>query len=650
MNFNQIISDIKQLVGLELQAVNPSTASITLVSIDLDKNRYIVQPSDTKKQITRNIEELKEIFYELDKNAYCNVDQVLLGGGSSRHHPETIFANLPYIQFFKLDKRKHLLLRNEAIHELGKINELSQKDLRNIRSSIIAHKELNINQVSMHLDSTLKQIQAEIKELNIKTPGFLVDSNLLNEINELEEINKLLSNASVNKKLSNTPTSNIVAEDIFNVVRDNNYDLADIVDSSLITGVDEGSKDDEEDNFINRIVDKIRVPNIRRQTPSLSLLYERLHYNEIEIQPEYQRKDRIWPTDRKSKLIESILMGLPLPIFYFGERSNDNWVIIDGLQRLTTIQDFMRNDFPLKLEKDSTVFELNGKYFNDFDRKNTRALKEFEITAYVIDIEDKDANSGDRFIIELFHRINTYGVKLSEQEIRSAINFGPCVYYLKNLAISKDFIKATCNTINPKRQKDVELVLSALAFIIFGYQKFNYPTYNAFLSDAMKWINFQDFVKVKNEDREEYLPNSSLLNELTRKFIFGLNLSLEVFGRNTFKKNFNSLKKEPISKPLFEVLVSIFAHATDTQRESILNNRDKLIQTLYSSINNDTKEFAKWESSTFEEAERGLHYALSTSTSKRATVIFRFESILNIIKETTNSDISIVPLQSVGEK
>lgn len=646
MNFDQVISDIKLLVGLELHAINPSTASITLISIDIEKNKYVVQPSDTKKQITRNIEELKEIFFELNKNFYCNVEQVLFGGGSSRHHPETIFANLPYIQFFKLDKRKHLLLRVEAVHEIGKIDELSQKDLRNIRSAIVAHKDLNISLLSVQVNSILKNMNDEIKKLNIKIPGFLVDSKLLINLDELEDISKLLSNASLNKKIFSNSRINIIENEIFNVARNNNYDLADIVDSSLITGIDEGNK--EEDTYDNNlVVDKIKVPNIRRQTPSLSLLYERLHYNEIEIQPEYQRQDRIWPADRKSKLIESILMGLPLPIFYFGERTNDNWVIIDGLQRLTTIQDFMRNDFALKLEKSSTVFELNGKYFNDFDRKNTRALKEFEITAYVIDIEDKDVNSGDRFIIELFHRINTYGVKLSEQEIRSAINFGPCVYFLKNLANSEDFLKATSNSINPKRQKDVELVLSALAFIIFGYKNFNYSTYNNFLSDSMKWINLQEFVKVKNEEVEEYLANSEVLKELERKFIFALNLSLEVFGKNAFRKNDNSLKKEPISKPLFEVLVCIFANATDEQRKLIILNKDLFIETLYSSINNDTKDFATWDSNTFEEAERGLQYALSTSTSKRVTVLFRFDAILNIINKTINSEIQIVPLHKL---
>lgn len=645
MNFNQIISDIRQLVGLELQAINPNTASITLISFDLDKSKYVVQANDSGKKITRNIAELKEVFSELDKNLYCNVDQALKGAGSSRHHPETIFANLPYIQFFKLDNKKHLLLRNENVHDLGSINELSQKELKNIKNAIVAHKELNINLIADQMNSIVSKMYYELKELNIRTPGFMVDSKILDTVHELNLISKLLNNSSINKKLSINFKNNSNDENIFLKARDNDFDLADIVDSPLVTGIDEGDNSGKEYD-VDNTRKEIKIPNIRRQTPSLALLYERLHYNEIEIQPEYQRQDRIWPTDRKSKLIESILMGLPLPIFYFGERSNDNWVIIDGLQRLTTIQDFMRNDFCLKLEDDSTVAELDGKYFSDFDRKFTRAIKEFEITAYVIDIDDRDASNGDRFIIELFHRINTYGVRLSEQEIRSAINFGPSVYYLKNLANSRDFIDSTFNSINPKRQKDVELVLSALSFIIFGYKDFAYSTYNLFLSDAMKWINLQNFIKSKVNNRDEYLSNSELLDELTRKFKLGLNLSLEVFGRNAFKKNISN--KDPISKPLFEALVSIFSNVTDEQKKLILLNKSQLIETLYFSISNDSKNFAIWESNLFEATDRGLHYALSTSTGKRVTVLYRFNAILNIIKTTTSCDIEIFPLKSVG--
>ena len=647
MNFNQIISDIKQLIGLELQAINPNTASITLMSVELDQNKYVVQASDSKKQIIRNIVELKEIFNELEKNSYCNVDQALKGAGSSRHHPETIFANLPYIQFFKLENRKHLLLRDEAIHEYGTIDELPQKELRNIKGAIIAHKALNINSIAQQLNFIISKVYLEIKELNIRTPGFLVDSKLLGAIDELNQLNKILNNASINNKIvASTLHSN---DNIFIKVRDNDYDLSDIVDSPLVTGVDEG--ENEKGGYeINDSDNEIKIPNIRRQTPSLALLYDRLHYNEIEIQPEYQRQDRIWPTDRKSKLIESILMGLPLPIFYFGERSNDNWVIIDGLQRLTTIQDFMRNDFPLKLEEGSTVSELDGKFFSDFDRKYTRAIREFEITAYVIDIDDRDTNNSDRFIIELFHRINTYGVKLSEQEIRSAINFGPCVYYLKKLANSNEFLESTFNTINPKRQKDVEMVLSALSFIIFGYKDFNYPTFNLFLSSTMKWINSQNFIKVKLNGRDEYNPNSDILEDLTKRFNLGLSLSLEIFGQNTFKKNENSLKKDPISKPLFEVLVCIFSNVTEEQKQRILLHKNKLVDTLYTSISKDSKDYAIWDSEIFETADRGLYYALSTSTGKRVTVLYIFEAILNIIKETTNCDIAIDPLKLVGVK
>lgn len=645
MTFEQLLSDIRMMIGIELQAINPHTPSITLISVDINTNRYVVKSNDTGKEFSRNIRELRSIFDELNKNRYCNVEQVLQGANTSRHHPETIFANLPYIQFFKFDKRKHLVMINSQAHNLGEIEELSLKDQRWVRNSIIANKNFSISDTALKISNILKEFDKEVENLHIKIPGFLVETTIPKILKELSNVNEYIQVATLIRNNKQT-----ISENLEDIEERKTFDLSDLVDLSEITGIDEGVLEEADDSSLtlettNQDIQELQIPNIRRQTPSLALLYDRLRYEEIEIQPEYQRKDRIWDDKRKSRLIESILMGLPLPIFYFGERiKNDHWIVIDGLQRLTTIQDFMKGDFFLKLDDDSPLLHLNGKTYRDFDRKETRSIREYEITAYVIDVNEEYDNNGgeDRFIIELFHRINTYGVKLSEQEIRSAINFGTSIYYLKFLASSKTFINATSGIVNPQRQKDVELCLTAMAFMIYGYKDFNASSYNSFLSSAMKWINEQGFEKVVIDGHEDYQSNSFIINQLTQKFDSSLNLCVELFGEYAFKKTRDLTKKTPISKQLFEVLVTVFANINEVQRNQIIDNKDEFVNALYDAIENNSREYAVWESNNYQAVtDRGLNYALSTSTGKRVTILYRFDSIIEILKQTTDCTVVI---------
>lgn len=655
MTFDNVLNDIEELINLPLKAITETTAGITLLSIDRESGKYIVKSGDSKRELKRNIRELEAVYFSLIKDGYCNVEQALQGSFTSRHQPETIFANLPYIQYFRFERRKHLVLREGNHHPLGETQELQAKEQRQIRKTLAFNKNFSLGLLASELDETLTNLDNEIRSLHIKQPGFLVETNIRNVLANLNKINQTIQSATISFS-ENDSAENEGSTDL---ARNDEFDMSDLVDLSSVTGVDDGNKINEEDDSDSEPENddndsELIVPNIRRQTPSLYALYQRLTYEEIEIQPDYQRKDRIWNDEKKSKLIESILMGLPLPIFYFGERKNDNWVVIDGLQRITTVQDFMVGDFPLKLDKDSPVYEANGLRFTEFvDRKLTRAINEFEITAYVIDMEEEPKNKGtvNQFIIELFHRINTYGVKLSEQEIRSAINFGSSVFYLKFLASSNTFVSATNDTINPKRQKDLEVCLSGLAFLIFGYKDFRNSKYDDFLNKTMKWINDQDFQKITNNNNDvDYKSDSQIIVSLTSRFESSLNFNLELFGESAFKKIRNPKKKEPVSKPLFEVLITLFANINDEQKIIIRDKKEEFIQCFYDAIKNDSKEYAEWLSPVYANSDRGLHYALSSSTGKKVTINYRFESIISILEQTTGCKIDIKPIARLEYK
>ncbi|MGY3942083.1 DUF262 domain-containing protein [Aeromonas tecta] len=649
MRLDFFLNEVGQLIERPLQPLSYEVGALTITEVDYPNKKYFVKVEGRKNKSARTFKELEAVFNELSRIGYCCVEKMLKSSSRTiQIQTEIIFANLPFINYFKYDNAIYIVFKSNGSHPYAAIEELSSREQRDIRRVIANLKKIQHPDFLKKISYSISLLNDEINKVHELSPGLLADTHIRELLSEFEDISRTVKSATMQFDIdfaepkNNELIENLSEEDYIDVA-----DLTDLVDLPSITGIDDGDNGDKNDNEnVHSVANTISVPNIRRQTPSFALLYDRLVYNEIEIQPDYQRKDRIWSEDKKSKLIESVLMGLPLPIFYFGERKNDDWVVIDGLQRLTTIQDFMQNKFALKLDASSSVFDANGLMFKDFSRLYTRAIREFEITAYVIDIDESNSN---KFITELFHRINTYGVKLSDQEIRSAINFGLSVYYLKYVATSDFFISATTNTVNDQRQKDLELCLCALAFIIYGYKTYKSTKYDDFLSAAMKWINEKSVKKVNKEDLTKIISESPQLCLLTERFKSGLIFCQEIFGNDAFKKIRNSGKKDPISKPLFEVFVSIFANASDEQKEKIRANKEIFIRTLYNAISSDSVDYSVWESQTYIDANRGLNYALSNSTGKRVTICYRFDAIIKLIFNTTGCQLEIKSIAEINK-
>ncbi|MEF1302200.1 hypothetical protein QTO17_09805, partial [Vibrio owensii] len=131
---------------------------------------------------------------------------------------------------------------------------------------------------------------------------------------------------------------------------------------------------------------------------------------------------------------------------------------------------------------------------------------------------------------------------------------------------------------------------------------------------------------------------------LEDKFKQGLSLAHQVFDGMAFKKHLDAGKAAPISKPLFEVVVTVFSSLTQEQCEQVKWHSDELISDLYNAIELDSKEYAHWESESYEKANRGFMYSLSASTGKRPTILYRFEAFKNILKHSTGVEVNMVPV------
>lgn len=626
LNFERVLNDIENLLfGKQLQPINPATPPLCIISIDRENGKYKVASNSEFK--TRSLSELEAIFANLNIRGFCNVEQVLYGSSSSRNQPETIFANLPYIQHFKYEKKKHLLLRSHNVHDAATLSEVQGSEFRVLRKKIDNFLNLNLGKIYEQQVELVKSLDDAYQIVLKKFPSEIASKKVEVTLNSFKELSADMANSVVTLDYNiEVPTLKI----------SNNTTVEELIESSKTYGVDEGENDTTSSQLnleLKTLQAKLGVARITSKTPVLSLIFDRVHFGDIELQPDFQRKDRIWNDEKKSKLIESILLKLPLPVFYFGNRiAEDKWVVVDGLQRITTIYDFMSGEF--KLSKLDILEDLNGKKFGELTRTEQRAIREYEITAYFIEM-NKDSTD---LIVELFHRINTYGVKLSDQEIRSALNQGSSVKFLRYLASKNEFKQATHGKVKPDRQKDMELCLSALAFINIGFKHYNFSSYDKFLSKAMENLNLYK-LNLLNE-KEVDLGSAYISDEcieyiqIERKYLRALNLAYDVFGDLAFIKEIGS-NTSPISKQLYEVIIYYFYHITDEQEKLLLKNSDKLVDTLYSAIDSNSKEYATWDSQTYIEAERGFKDSISTSTGKKITILYRFNSFAKILEQST---------------
>ncbi|HFS4721073.1 TPA: hypothetical protein ACHY8H_002713, partial [Escherichia coli] len=196
MNFEELINDIERLlIGKELQSINPNTPPLFLLKIDRDIGKYYVSVSLNAKPTARSISEFEYIFNDLLRKGFCNVDQSLYGSSSSRNHPETIFANLPYIQFFKFKKKKHILLRNKNVHEAGQLSELQGAESRAIRKQIENYLSLNLSEIAEQQLKSLEKMfdayDAILKKYPGDIPVIMAEQGLLG----LKNISEVLINS-----------------------------------------------------------------------------------------------------------------------------------------------------------------------------------------------------------------------------------------------------------------------------------------------------------------------------------------------------------------------------------------------------------------------------------------------------------------------
>lgn len=176
----------------------------------------------------------------------------------------------------------------------------------------------------------------------------------------------------------------------------------------------------------------------------------------ISLTIEYQRK-YVWDLGKASRLIESLLLNVPIPVCYFAEDEHGVYEVIDGLQRLTTIKHYLDGEFGLT--GISVLSELEGKYFEDLAPRDQRRLENRTIRCIVI---TEDSHPDIKF--DVFERLNTGAASLTAQELRNSVFRGEFNDELKVLA-EEPYFRNLTGSFSNKRMDLEELILRFFALV-----------------------------------------------------------------------------------------------------------------------------------------------------------------------------------------
>lgn len=342
--------------------------------------------------------------------------------------------------------------------------------------------------------------------------------------------------------------------------------------------------------------------DISTRNPTIDLIVKRLQSKpaEIDLYPDFQRKDDLWDAGKQSRLIESLLIKFPLPAFYFDGTDNNKWLVVDGLQRLSAIRNFMI-DKSLKLTSLEFLKKLEGDGYDQLPRNLQRQIEETQVTAYII-----NPGTPDEVKFNIFRRVNTGGLIMESQEIRHAMNQGIPAIYVKELAQTQEFIEATQKAISPKRMLDREFATRYISFYMNDYRKY-VPDLDTFMNHSMGSI------KELSDNEREKMKND---------FKSSMVLSHMIFGNWAFRKSDKYPdKRKPINKALFEVWSVSLAKLEEWQRNVL---RDKKVLLFEKSI-----ELIRTDATFFN--------SITSSTGSKSSVTYRFSRIETLIQDVLNS-------------
>lgn len=371
--------------------------------------------------------------------------------------------------------------------------------------------------------------------------------------------------------------------------------------------------------------------SIDKKPMVMDAIIRRFKQGTIIMHPDFQREE-VWTKETKSRLIESLLLRIPITMFYVSADEEGKMTVVDGLQRLSAIRDFvLKEDFKptntkglgdgMRLQGLEFLIQYEGMTFNELPIIMQNRINETEFTFTII-----NPGTPEEVKRNIFKRINTGGEGLKPQEIRNALYAGKATELLKNLATSPAFKKATTSSVRSNRMESYEVVLRGIAFILRDAD--SYPkngNMDKFLGDTMVILNsypgFSDR-EILRLEKMEGLDLSSIKKDriynLEEIFKLSMRRAKSLFGFHAFRKSYGDKRRSPINKALFELWCSTLAVMDDNDFNKLCNNSQFLEE--YNKLLDDDK----------------FNIYISRDSWKPTSVRKRYEIINDLIKKYTS--------------
>ena len=341
-------------------------------------------------------------------------------------------------------------------------------------------------------------------------------------------------------------------------------------------------------------------------------LVRRFLQGSIVLNPDFQRNE-VWDMKKRSQLIESLMLKIPLPMFYVQSDEDGILTVVDGLQRLSTIRDFVLGEDYLNMKKDDGTrreelrgmgfklkglefwSEYEGKQFYQLPPKLQNRILEAQVQVTVIHPTTPEVVRRN-----IFKRINTGGIQLNSQEIRNAIYAGPATNLLNELSNIGSFNKVMGNSVNRLRMQDKELILRFLSFLIRDYKEYTRTvTADMWLGDTMIILNAMqdlsqiDYRRLSNwRSKEPIKVRTMTKDRILQYFDKAMKRNYEIFGEHAFRKSFAGQTKSPVNRSLFETWAFIMGRYTDKEFERLMENRSAFMQEYEGVLNDPDFELA----------------------------------------------------------
>ena len=333
-------------------------------------------------------------------------------------------------------------------------------------------------------------------------------------------------------------------------------------DHGDVDGLDE---DSEQRSWGDYPIDDLLI---RTEHRTIQDIMRRIHSKFYVLNPDFQR-DFLWRDDKQSKLIESVIMRIPLPVFYLAENADGKMVVVDGLQRLATFQRFVNNDLRLSLPERP---EFHGRRFRDLRPAIQNRIEDCNLTVYLI-----DSKVPEQVRLDIFERVNG-GVPLTRQQMRNCLYMGHATRFLKNEANTEVFFDATGRSLDRLSMRDREFVNRFCAFRILGYENYR-GDMDDFLAKCLTRMNGM------NDDER---------SRLSQRFRQSMASNFLVFGEHAFRKQQpGRARRSVLNASLWDVLSTglsyygsdrIEAHSGDVRAAflDLLTNDDFQSSITYS--------------------------------------------------------------------